>query len=466
MRGGCIAGGLVVLVLAGALAHRPPDEAFAQTEKPNIVVIITDDQPLDSMRVMPKVRNKIGGHGVVFKNGFVSNPLCCPSRATLLTGALSHTTGVYRNHGRWGGFKAFNDSSTVATWLDDAGYDTALVGQYLEGYLKEQASYRPPGWDRWAAYLPRGGKHIYYDFNMAVGGRLVDYPMAERFYVTRVLTDYATSFIKNATDPFLMYYFPNAPHAPADPERKYRDELSRLRFDRGPAYNERNVSDKPAYIRALPRMSRHYRRLTYRFRRDQLRTLFSVDDSVGKIVRTLRAEEKLHNTMIIYMSDNGYSYGEHRWRTKQVPYEESIRVPFYVRYDPLTDGDKDYHLVLNADIAPTIADLADVPAAGAEGRSLVPLLENSEVEWRTDFLLEHLYDDKQKIPTYCGVRNKAYTYVKYKTDEEELYDLVDDPHQLRNVAGDPDYLPVLTQMRARLVQLCVPPPPGYEPVAP
>lgn len=466
MRGGGIAGGLVVIVLAGALAQRPPDRAIAQTAQPNIVVIVTDDQALESMRVMPTVRKKIGNPGVVFNNGFVSNPLCCPSRATILTGALSHTTGVYSNEGTAGGFSAFDDSSTVATWLDAAGYDTAFVGKYLNEYQKEHASYRPPGWDRWATYLPNGNSQIFYDYDMIVDGRLVHYPKEEKFYATRVLTSYATSFIKEATGPFLMYYFPNAPHAPADPERKYRREFQAVKPLRGPSYDEKDVSDKPAYIQALPRMSDEFKKLTDRFRRDQLRTLLSVDDSVGRIIKTLKGQGHLQNTMIIFMSDNGYSYGHHRWRGKQVPYEESIRVPFYVRYDPLTDGGKDNHLVLNTDVAPTIADLAGVSVSGVDGLSLLPLLEGNGAEWRTDFLLEHLYDDNAKVPTYCGVRNKDYTYVNYETGEEELYDLVDDPRQLRNLAADPEYLPVVAQLRARMLQLCIPPPPGFVPVAP
>ncbi len=195
-----------------------------------------------------------------------------------------------------------------------------------------------------------------------------------------------------------------------------------------------------------------------------MQTLLSVDDAVGTIVQALADTGRLSQTMLVFMSDNGFLYGEHRWGTtgamnKQVPYEESIRVPYIVRYDPLTSTSRtDPNLVLNIDLAPTFAALADAVAPGVEGRSLLPLLTTPSAPWRTDFLVEHHLTN---LPSYCAVRSTSATYVRYNTGEEELYLLASDPYELINRATDPSQTTLLSTMRARAIQLCNPPPPGY-----
>ena len=179
------------------------------------------------------------------------------------------------------------------------------------------------------------------------------------------------------------------------------------------------------------------------------------------IVQALRQTGRLRNSIILFTSDNGYLWGEHRWTGKIVPYEESIRVPYVVRYDRWTAVPReDPRQVLNVDIAPTFAQMAGADAPGVEGRSLTPLLDGSATSWRHAFLIEHA---GRKVPAYCGAHTRKYLYVKYSTGEEELYDLRSDPYQLENRAADPAYRAALEDMRTRLRALCQPPTPGVTP---
>ncbi len=189
-----------------------------------------------------------------------------------------------------------------------------------------------------------------------------------------------------------------------------------------------------------------------------------VDDAVGTIVAALRDTGRLSNTLILFASDNGLENGEHRWADKTVPWESSIRIPVILRYDPVTTpmaGTQDSHLVLNLDFAPTMAAAAGVSAPGAEGASLLSLLQGGT--WRTDFLLEHLLTKIHPIPSYCGVRTPRYVYVEYQDGSEELYDLQADPFELDNLAGNPVDTVMKVALHQRMVQLCSPPPPGFQP---
>ena len=437
------------------------------TSRPNIVLILTDDQRWDSASTMPSVQSLLVAHGVNFTNAFVVDPLCCPSRAAILKGAYAHTTGVYNNEGPYSPFVAFDDRSTVATWLEGAGYRTALIGKYFNAYTESRAAYVPPGWNRWVAFATTdvgGGR--YYDYGLSLDGTLVTRGSATTDYSTDVLAGYADSFIRTAdpNQPLFLYFTPYGPHEPATAAPRDLNTFPNLAPYRPPSFDEADVSDKPAYIRAIPRLTASQISRENLIRRKQLQTLQSVDDAVGTIVQALTDTGRLSNTMIVFMSDNGFSYGEHRWgltgaQNKQVPYEESIRVPYVVRYDPLTATPRtDPNLVLNIDLAPTFAALAGAAAPGAEGRSLIPLLTTPATPWRTDFLVEHHLTG---VPSYCAVRSTNAIYVRYNTREEELYLLASDPYQLANRATDPSQASLLASMRARAVQLCNPPPPGY-----
>jgi len=440
-------------LLVGCTGGPPP-----ATGKPSIVLILTDDQRFDTLWGMPWVRSDLMDHGVTFTNGFVSDSLCCPSRASILTGEYAGATGVWANRGQFGGFEAFRDRPTIATWLQGAGYHTALFGKYLNRY--EDTSYVPPGWDRWAA-IDGGASpyNFYYKYNLNLDGRMVRYGNKARDYSTDVLAGLATQYIHQTKGPLFMYFAPYAPHTPTDPAPEDRNKLADLGPNRPPNYDEADVSDKPAWVRNLPPLSAKQKAYLDAEKIKEFKTLLSVDRAVESIVDALQSTGRLQNTMIVFMSDNGFAWGEHRWANKIVPYEESIRVPFVVRYDPLVKAARtDAHLAVNIDLAPTFAAVAGVGAPGAQGMNMLPLLASAGAAWRHDFLVESM--NLLGVPSYCAVRSDRYMYISYEaTREEELYDLRRDPYELRNSVGDPALASVLAGMRTRLKQLCNPPPP-------
>jgi arylsulfatase A-like enzyme len=437
---------------------------------PNIVLVMTDDQRWDSLWAMPTVREALQGHSVTFENAFVVNPLCCPSRASVLTGKYSHSTGVYLNQTPNGGFGSFDDSRTIATALDSAGYTTALIGKYLNGYGVDDkgARYVPPGWDRWVAFYGGNG---YYDYRLSEQGHVVAYGHRSDDYSTGVLGRKAEAFVETARQPFFLEFTPYAPHGPATPPTRYEHTFENISWWRPPSFNEADLSDKPRHIRQLGPLTKSRLRVVNVYRRRQLAAALAVDDAVARIIRALEKRRILTRTIIVFTSDNGVAWGEHPLSAgrKSVPYEEPIRVPLVVRYDPMTQGHAriEARMALNIDLAPTFADLAGLTFDGADGRSLLPLLRREQgVSWRTSFLVEHLVEHlvglpSRKIPTYCAVRTERYKYILHQTGEEELYDLRRDPHELTNRVEARPLVPLLRALRARLAVLCRPPPPGF-----
>jgi N-acetylglucosamine-6-sulfatase len=456
---------LVVIVLLAYLLVVPQRAAAQANEPPTIVLIVTDDQRWDTLQYMPTVQSELVGRGVTFTNAFVTNPLCCPSRASILTGRYSHGTGVYTNGGAHGGFDAFHDSSTIATWLHQRGYRTALVGKYLNGY---RSLYIPPGWDHWFAFRVPAG---YFDYTLNVNGAFVPFGSAPPEYSTDVLGREAVSFIRQSPNgPLFLYFAPFAPHfRPANvfetiPAPRHEREFADLPPWRPPSYNEPDVTDKPAWLRRIARLTPERRALGDSYRRSQLQSLLAVDDAVGQILAALAGTGRLQNTLIAFTSDNGLAWGEHRRFSKFAAYEENIRVPLVVRYDALGVGPRvDQHLALNIDLAPTMARAAGTSAPGADGRSLLPLLSAPGTPWRRDFLVEHLGGS---IPTYCAVRTARHAYVQYRTGEEELYDLRVDPDQRVNRAHRGSVRRSIVSLRTRTRSLCKPPPPGFVPRSP
>ena len=457
---------LVLLAVPPAAVAQAP----ATDERPNIVLVLTDDQRWDTLWAMPTVQRELVEPGVRFSEAFVVNPLCCPSRASILTGQYSHSTGVYLLRGSHGGFRAFRDGSTIATWLQAGGYRTGLVGKYMNGY---RGTYVPPGWNRWVAF---SGTPQYYNYWLNVDGVMTPRGSQAADYSTDALTSEAASFIRETDGPLFLYFAPYAPHGPIRVAPRHAGSFAGLEPWRPPSYNEADVWDKPLWLRSLPPVGAAGESALDAFRRDQLASLLAVDDAVGAIVDALRDTDRLRNTLIVFTSDNGFAWGEHRFRGKRVPYEESIRVPFVVRYDallrpggsgpaledpPPRGAGVDVRPVLNIDLAPTFAAAAGVPASPVDGQSLVPLLDGSATTWRRDFLVENLATTSSLlVPTYCALRNEQYTYVQYVTGEEELYDLLADPYQLQNRATDPSLRTALVRARSRLSALCTPRPPG------
>lgn len=453
--------GLVAGVTSPVVSPAPVRAQVAP--KPNIVIVMTDDQRIDQLARMPATNSLLVGHGVRFDRAFASHPLCCPSRASILRGQFAHTTGIYFNQGSSGGWAGFRDrgleASTLATWLDAVGYRTGLVGRYLNGY-DAATNHVPPGWDFW-----RGGDIYYYE-------------TGPRTYAAHLLTKNGEGFIRTTPQDtalflYLAYY---EPHAPSNPAPKYATDprCNGVSTSGVPSFNEADVSDKPAPVRNKPLMTAAQQ--TYigtTLPTNQCRALLSVDDGVAAIVRALIDTGRLGNTLIVFMSDNGLFLGEHRIQAEKVlTYEEAIRIPVVVRYDPLTNGVArvDQRFVMNVDIAPTIAELVGldirpgcpVPPYGAcdggfDGRSIVPLLAGTVPSWRNDILVENHQS--------CGVRTDRYLFNRYASRQEELYDLNADPYQLTNLLAatpSPSTMAIRDQLLARLKVLCSPPAPGVK----
>jgi arylsulfatase A-like enzyme len=475
---------LIVAIVAAALIARAAggteaagrDVVVAKTSRPNIVVILTDDQRWDTLWSMPNVRRLLVRHGVTFTNAFVSDSLCCPSRASILTGNYAHTTGVWDNHPPHGGAPQFRESgderSTLATWLQADGYDTGLFGKYLNSY----GGGVPPGWDRWVAFDYEPAYRPYRVFTNAPGAcpsgvRGCRLPRPLLTYSTIYFGDAVQQFIATApaSKPVFVYYAPYAPHRPSTPQLRYANMFTHLPRYHPPSYNEANVSDKPPWIRRLALIDEVEGEQIYAERQAEYQTLQTVDREVGEIVAMLKATHRLANSVILFASDNGVEWGEHRLAigSKQVPYDEALRVPLVVRYEPdTTRGSTDSHLIVNVDWAPTLAAIAGAPHPATEGRSFVPLLRHQTPSrpWRTEFPIEHMAGNPPSLaPSFCGIRSTGYMYTLYSGGFQELYNLTRDPFELRNVAADPADAGIVKRMRREALRQCNPPPPRFHP---
>jgi N-acetylglucosamine-6-sulfatase len=429
----------------------------------DVVLVVLDDARWDDLIAMPRTRALIGGEGTRFTNAYVVNPSCCPSRASILTGGYSHTTGVFANHRPYGGRPVFQreggEASNIATALHDAGYRTALIGKYMN---ENRDATPPPGWDRYFAFLDVNGR--YFDYTISADGDVRWYGDDPGDYSTDVFRRHATSFIAStpAHRSLFLYFAPFAPHnrpvaAPGD-----ASAFASETWELPPSFSEPDVSDKPAYVREQSPVAAD---AVQRSRRARLATLLAVDRAVEAIVRTLDAEGRLSNAVVIVTSDNGLALGEHRWVFKGAPYEEVLRVPLLIRADgidgltPRSDG-----LALNIDLAPTIAAVAGLDRLpGADGVSLLPLARGAADRWRTGFLVESATDrgQRREVPSYCGYHSRRFVYVRYATGETELYDLGADPYQLENRAGDPALARIETRLERTARRGCRPPPPEF-----
>ena len=436
--------GLIFVAGACSGAPEPPKQVLEpEPERPNIVFLLTDDQTLRSLKKMPYLSKRPGGRWVTFKNGFVSTPLCCPSRASIMTGRYSHHTDVVRNDGR-----PFDNDETIAVWLDDAGYRTGFVGKYLNTIHKVRGEeWIAPGWDDWVDLILDRRQKDFYNYRLNVNGRLVDKGGKPRDYQTDVFTRKAVRFIRSGNeDPFFLWVPYRSPHKPATPAPRHKMALRGLQPRLAKSFNEKNVRDKPRWVRRLPdERARKMRREAAR----EIGALLSVDDSVKEIIGALKEEREFGSTVIIFLSDNGYSRGDHRWSGKVCPYEGCIRVPFLIRYPGATQRNV-FRFASNVDVATTIADLAGAePTLPQDGRSLVPLLEGRHPRWRNDLLIVWR-DRTHTIPAYWGLRTPRWKYVRYRNGEEELYNLKKDPAELMNRADDRKLRPVARRLWRRI----------------
>jgi N-acetylglucosamine-6-sulfatase len=431
---------------AGLLASA--GDAQAQATPPSVVLIVTDDQRYDTLWAIDAVDRHLQDKGVTFTRAFVPNSVCCPSRTSILTGNYSHTTGVWWNAPPYGGFSVFDDSVTIATALHAAGYRTGLFGKYLNGY---NGTYLPPGWDRWFAFS-QAESGLYYDYTLNDNGILTNFDSDPEDYSTDVLAAEAVRFVRNVPleEPLFAVFTPFAPHGPSTPAPRHVGDFGWYDPEFDPAVNESDVSDKPPYIRKQGKIDRG--KLVGQWRRS-LESLQAVDEAVAELIRALDETGRLGSTMIVFTSDNGLALGEHRWLGKVVPYEESIRVPMVIRYDPLTSQGRSEALVANVDLAPTFADLAGVRLE-TDGESLLPALSGAR-GFRHALVLEH---PDIMLSGYCGVRTAHAKYVRYADGFQELYRLERDPRELRNDLGPS---PLRTRLRRLAMDLCYPVPPGF-----
>jgi N-acetylglucosamine-6-sulfatase len=463
---------LAALLCAGALAAaallRSGPGGRAPEGRPNIVMIIDDDQSAEQQRFLTKTNAAIGRHGVTFDNSFVNFSLCCPSRSTLLTGQDAHNHGVRGDEPPSGGYTRLAPTlgNTLPVWLQTAGYNTGLIGKFLNHYGSADPHTVPPGWNEWYGTVDNrhvGGNYSAYGYTLNENGRLVHYgskpsvvdPAA---YQTDVFSRMAADFIRRrapSDHPFFLYIAPRDPHVePAscrcygnNPRAapRYEKTFAGLTAPRTPDFNEADVSDKPSDIKQLPPLATSKVTLIDALYRAQAESLLGVDDLVQNVVRTLKQQGELNNTVILFTSDNGYLSGQHRvLQGKVLPYEPSIRVPLLIRAPGVPHGVHRRQLVENVDLAPTILDFAHAnPGRVQDGSSLVPIMRN-ERYWPGRGLDLEAYDNPTSPKNannppllFRGVRTDRYLYAQYGTGEQELYDLRNDPFELQNAASDP-----------------------------
>jgi len=420
----------------GPLAPAPaPSPVPAATPRPSFLVVVADDLDVATLERVPSLRGLLAAEGVWFTSAYVDHPLCAPSRASLLTGRYSHNHGVVANQRPQGGFPVFrargNEAATLATWLHAAGYRTGLVGKYMNDYPGDAGGdYVPPGWDEWFAHITSYQDERYHGYFVNDGGAIAFYGNALEDYETDVLAERAVRFLEGAPErPFFLYVGLQAPHWPATYAERHAGFFPREGALRPPSFNEDDVSDKPAWVQNVPRLDERDERRLDDFQQARMRSLLAVEDLLRRCLDTLAASGRLDETYVLFTSDNGDTLGEHRLVDRKANfYEENARVPLVVRGRGVPRGVERSQLVLNLDLAPTLAELAGaVPAAEVDGRSLVPLLAASPPPasgWPQELLLEVYSSDFDR-----ALRTPRYLYSELASGERELYDMQVDPYQ-------------------------------------
>lgn len=446
-------------------------ESVGAATPPNIVVIMTDDQDVGSVEVMRNVKRLLTDRGTTFTNSFASYPWCCPSRATFLSGQYAHNHGVLGNHPPDGGQPLFREKETLPVWLSRAGYTTAYIGKYLNGYGQDKPEHVPPGWNEWYAGVdPTTYRMWGYTLNengalRTYGKKTVEDP---KLYQTDVLARKAVDYIKRKAPektPFFLSFMPLAPHVEGkavkraiDPARatprpapRHAGVFADRPLPTPPSFNEADVSDKPWHIRRLPLLEGDRLAKTTATYRARLGSLLAVDEAVAAIFAALQESGELDNTLVIYTSDNGWMQGEHRLPCcKNQPYDGASRVPLIMRGPGVAPGVVSETMVSNVDLAPTILEAAHAePGLELDGRSLFRLVARTEPR---ELLLE-TGPKRSGALSYSGIRTRDELYVEYSTGERELYDLRKDPHNLESKHDDPDYADRREDLAKRLKKL-------------
>ena len=421
---------------------------------PNIVMILVDDFSMNLMaddlgklaRTMPNLA-QMRREGMTFDNYFVTNSLCCPSRASILTGRLPHNTGVLTNTGPSGGVVAFNakgnDAQTFAVALHGQSYATAMMGKYLNGYEPDTGGI-PPGWTEWAV---AGNAYSNFNYTINHNGALI----SPEPYMTDQMSLMGQEFITGASDgPFFLELSTYAPHAPYTPPARYANAFMDLTYPRTPAFAARPDAHAPTWLQDIPELNKGFQKKIDEIYRLRVQSVAGVDDMIGDIRATLEELGLSEDTYVIFTGDNGYHLGEFSLRAgKMTPFDVDIRVPMVVVGPGVAAGSRVDDIAMTIDLYPTFADLAGLPpVARVDGHSLVPVLTGKPGPVRNIAVVEHLRtamtpDDPDASdpkagdpPTYVALRMKDALYVEYLDGSNEVsyYDLTTDPHQLRNIA--------------------------------
>lgn len=443
--------------------------ALSAFAKPNFLFVMVDDMAPDAIfhnrfdfLKTPNLQ-RLADEGAVFENMMVTTSLCSPSRASILTGTYSHIHGVRYNE--------IQDPDPHLVQFPQAlqkiGYKTALIGKW---HMAHHARPRP-GFDYWLSFKGQG---VYYNPELNINGDVVN----EEGYITDILTDKAIDFIaENKNDPFCVLLWHKACHAPFEPAERHKNAFPEGRFEEPESWSY-DFSDRPLWRRRAQTYGEHYKKWVAsegkpvpdklppkkwssenEGKLNMLRCLLAVDEGLGRVMNLLEEQERLDNTVIIFMADNGWFYGEHRKGDKRLAYEESIGVPFAMRYPPkLKAGRRIDGLVANIDIGPTLLELAGAKTPKTmQGESFVPMMEG-KAAGRTDPFFYVYFQEKYApaIPTMLAIRTPDWKYVDYPYEDEsignfgELYHLSKDPNEMKNMIHSPEAAVQLKKMRQLL----------------
>ena len=416
-------------------------------KRPNIVFVLTDDLSMNLVQFMPHVL-KMQKQGVTFTNFFVTDSLCCPSRSSIFTGRYPHNTGIYRNVGTDGGYLGFynrgHEHATFATALSGAGYRTAMLGKYLNGYLPPQ---HPPaaGWTTWAV---AGNGYPEFNYNLNQNNKIVHYGGKPTDYLTDVISEMGVTFVKeSAATPFLIEIASFAPHAPYTPAPRDADAFPGLKAPRTPEFDAAPDLNAPQWLKTHRSLSDADVAEIDRDFRKRAQSVLAVDAMIGKLQKAVAEIGQENNTYFVFSSDNGYHMGEHRLMPgKMTAFDMDIHVPLIMSGPGIPAGLAVEEITENIDLCPTFTELAGMQnSTSIDGRSLLPLLHGEKVpDWRTVALIEHrgpvrnfADPDMPSIrsgnpTTYEAIRGRSNLYVEYANGEKEYHDLNTDPHELQN----------------------------------
>jgi len=434
--------------------------------RPNVVVLMMDDMTLAELPYLPRVNALLKDQGTSFSNFYVNTPECCPSRATFFTGQYLHNHGVKSGMRPTGGYYRMDHTKSLPVWLQSNGYFTAHVGKYMNEIGRDNPLDRPPGWnDYYGLYEPSGYNYFNYDINN--NGVAEHHGTDDADYQTDVLGRRAVDVINSqaeSTQPMFVYFAPLTPHGgtkagtglqyPVPPPR-YKGVMGATAHPLSPAFNEADVSDKPSFIAGRPPLTPTEIRSMETWWRQSIEGLLAADEWIGNIVDALAAIGKLDNTHIIFTSDNGFFHGEHRVKVQKIlPHQVDIHMPLLIRGPGFPAGTVVDQRAVSPDVTATILDLTGSTRFATrvrDGMTLLPMVTNPIYGSTRDLLIE-LGPAGPRI-TYSGIVGPRWKYIEYSNGEKELYDLVNDPYELVNRAGDQSVAWIRLGMAKRLAPL-------------